>query len=148
MIVVDASLAVKWLFREADTPEAFDFLQRHRGALVAPELIFIEVAGVIVRRANEIQSYRDDALDTARLWERTYSEQGIKGFRLTPRRLATASTMALTIRHPLKDCFYVALARELNCELATCDVKLRDKASSFYPNIRLLADYSAPLSSA
>lgn len=149
MIVVDASLAVKWLFRETNTEAAFVFLQHYGGDLVAPEILFIEVAGAIVRRVNERKVRPDDALRMARAWARTYAEQAIGSHRLTPARLLAASSLALEIGHPLKDCLYVALAGELDCDLATCDAKLRDKAVDFYPRIRLLADYAgAPDTSA
>lgn len=143
MIVVDASLVVKWLFREFGTDEAVGFLRQHRGAMAAPDLLFIEVAGVIVRRVNERRAYREDALETAQIWARTSTDQVIEPYRLTEERLVAASSIALAISHPLKDCLYDALARELDCDLATCDVKLRDKAVDFYPRVRLLADYSA-----
>jgi len=146
MIVVDASLAVKWTLWEADTPAAIDFLRAHGEALAAPELIFIEVAGVIVRRGNENKALQGDALRALDKWTIAWSDHILKNYRVTQRRLFNASSMALTMGHPLKDCIYLALAKELGVELATCDARFQAKASSLYPRIRLLADYSAAAS--
>jgi predicted nucleic acid-binding protein len=142
MIVVDASLAVKWMLWEADSPTALAFLREPGLEFAAPELIFIEVAGVIVRRGNENKALHADALRALQKWTIAWSDHIVKHYRVTERRLFTASSMALSIGHPLKDCVYLALAKELNSDLATCDAKFRDKASTLYPRIRLLADYS------
>jgi len=141
MIVVDASLAVKWLFREADSELALHFLKQQKGELAAPDLIYIEVAGVVVRRGNENKPDRQSALRAIETWTRVYAGQVVKPFDTTPNRLRNAGHIALRIGHPLKDCVYLALARELDAELATCDRKLREKALPLYPNIKLLADY-------
>lgn len=142
MIVIDASLAVKWMLWETDTPKALSFLRAHYRELVAPELIYIEVAGVIVRTGNRDKSLSADALRALNKWTTAWSDHVVKNYRVTQRRLFNASSMALSIGHPLKDCIYLALAKELKAELATCDTKFRDKAVTLYPHIRLLEDYS------
>jgi predicted nucleic acid-binding protein len=147
MIVVDASLAVKWTLWEADSPQAIAFLDHHGHELVAPELIFIEVAGVIVRRGNQDKALQADALRALQKWTTAWSDHAVKNIRVTQRRLFQASSMALTIGHPLKDCLYLALAKEMEADLATCDARFRDKALPLYPRIRLLADYGAASSS-
>jgi predicted nucleic acid-binding protein len=144
MIVVDASLAVKWILWEADSPLAIDFLRRHGRELAAPELIFIEVAGVIVRRGNQDKSLRPDALRALQKWTTAWSDHLVRNVRVTQRRLFNASGMALTIGHPLQDCIYLAVAKEMDAELATCDAKFRDRALALHPRIRLLADYRTP----
>lgn len=143
MIVVDASLAVKWMLWEADSPEAVNFLDSHGDALAAPELIFVEVAGVIVRQGNQNKALHADALRTLEKWMVAWSDHVLKNYRVTQHRLFEASSLALILGHPLKDCLYLALARELGAELATCDKKFRDKALPLYPGIKLLGDYSA-----
>ncbi len=49
-MIVDASVALKWLLNEADTPIAERLLGRDD--LLAPELIDLEVAQVLTRRAR------------------------------------------------------------------------------------------------
>ena len=57
--------------------------------------------------------------------------------------LHRAALIALTLGHPLADCIYLSLARELRCGLATCDGKFVERAVRLYPEIRLLEDYAA-----
>lgn len=143
MIVVDASLAAKWILWEADSEAALRFLRRHAGDLAAPDLIRIEVASAVVRRGNQDKAWRGEALAALEKWVAPGSRQGLRTFGVTERRLLNAASIALTIGHPLKDCLYVALALELDSDLITCDVKLRDKAASLHSRVRLLSDYSA-----
>ena len=140
MIVVDASLAVKWMLWEADTPDALAFLGSNR-ELAAPELLFVEVAGVIVRRGNEKKELRADALRVLEKWTIAWSDHVVKNYRVTQRRLFTGSSLALRLGNPLKDCIYLALAMELRCELATCDARFRTRALPLYPRIKLLGEY-------
>jgi predicted nucleic acid-binding protein len=142
MIVVDASLAAKWVLWEAGSGEAFDFLSLHQGELAAPELIFIEVAGAIVRRANEDKSLREAALLALEKWTIAWSDHVVQHHRVTQRRIHTAATLAVRLGHPLKDCIYLGLAMELKCPLVTCDVAFTRKALALYPDVRLLNDHS------
>ena len=52
MIVVDASLAVKWFLTEAGSDAASAVLAMRARSLAAPDLIIVEVAAALVRRAN------------------------------------------------------------------------------------------------
>jgi len=142
MIVVDASLAAKWMLWEADSPAALDFLGRHEGELCAPEIIYVEVAGVIVRRGNMDKTLQADALRTLQKWTVAWSDHVVKNYRVTQRRLFVASSLALRLGHPLKDCVYLALAGELRCELATCDARFKAKAEALHAPIRLLSDHA------
>jgi predicted nucleic acid-binding protein len=143
MIVVDASLAAKWILNEADSPAALNFLFKHGRDLSGPELIFIEVASAIVRRGNEGTVDRKDALRALDKWTIAWSDHVIKRFETTQRRLFNASALALELGHPLKDCIYLGLAVELDCELATCDAKFAEKAVVRHPAVRLLSDYAS-----
>lgn len=141
MIVVDASLAVKWLLPENDTAEAIAFLEAHE--LAAPELLYIEVAGVIVRRGNMDKALRPETLAALEAWTVSWTDHLVKNIRVTQRRLFQASSLALQLGTPLKDCIYLAVAMEMETELATCDRRLRDKALSVYRRVRLLSEYAA-----
>lgn len=140
MIVVDASLAVKWLLWEPDTPQALAFL--NDSDVAAPELIYVEVAGVLVRRGNMDKSNQTDVLRALERWTVAWSDHAVKNIRVTQRRLFEASTLALRLGTPLKDCIYLAVAIENECDLATCDVRFQAKALSLYPRVRLLSEYA------
>jgi predicted nucleic acid-binding protein len=141
VIIVDASLAAKWFLWESDSLQALDFLQAHE--LAAPELIFIEVASAIVRRANIDKALRAAALQALEKWTVAWTDHAVKNVRVTQRRLFTASRLALDLGTPLKDCIYLAVAMENGSDLATCDAKFRDKAMPIYPRVRLLSEYAA-----
>ena len=141
MIVVDASLAAKWMLWEADTRIALRFLLHHGRGLCGPDTLFTEVAGAIVRRANQRQGIETDALEALRKWTVAWGQHVVKPHRVTQRRIYEAGKIAITLGHPLKDCIYLALAVELRCELATCDLKFLTKARRLYPAVRLLEEF-------
>src|SRR3954468_1902069 len=101
MIVVDASVALKWLRWEADSLDALRFLRDHE--LVAPELIFLEVASGIVNHVNRNPATRTDALRALEKWTIAWSDHVVKNYRVTQRRLFAASNLALRIGHKLAD---------------------------------------------
>jgi predicted nucleic acid-binding protein len=66
--------------------------------------------------------------------------QQVRLTRLTGMEIAKASNLALALGHPLKDCIYLALAMELECELVTCDAKFAAKAASTWDRVRVLGN--------
>lgn len=121
MLIVDASVAVKWVFDEAGDLEARAIIER-RVALVAPELIVAEVSNAAWRRYVK----GDIPLDQARLITlevpRVFSEL----FPLAPLR-SRALSIAVELRHPVYDCFYVALAESEDATLVTADRRLVER---------------------
>jgi predicted nucleic acid-binding protein len=141
IVVVDASLAAKWMLWEADSDEALRFLY-HRGRdLHGPDTLFTEVAAAIVRRANERKEIAADALEALRKWTVAWGEHVVRPHRVTQRRLYEAGKLAISLGHPLKDCIYLALASELGCPLATCDARFVEKSRPFYPNVKLMQEF-------
>ncbi|MEY2883369.1 MAG: hypothetical protein RL490_1093 [Pseudomonadota bacterium] len=140
MIVVDASLAAKWLLWEADSPAALQFLGRHRDEICGPDILFVEVASAIVRRGNIDKRLGEDALRALDKWTLSWRDHAVRPFGVTPQRLFDAGKLALVLGHQIHDCLYLALAIELDCDLVTCDVKFAEKAVGVWPRIRQLAD--------
>lgn len=141
IVVVDASLATKWMLWEADSRDALNFLFDRERQVCGPDLLFVEVAGAIVRRANQNRDIAPDALEALRKWTIAWGAHAVRPHRVTQRRLFEAGKLAVALGHPLKDCIYLALAIELSCDLATCDERFRNKAVRIYPNIRLLRQF-------
>jgi predicted nucleic acid-binding protein len=140
--VVDASLAAKWILRETDSPAALAVLADERRRFAAPDVIFVEVAGACVRRANMDKAVQADAIHALDEWATIWSDHMIAGYAITPGRLLEAADLAVRLGAPLKDCLYLALAQELDCDLLTCDVRFRDKALGISARVKLLSEIS------
>jgi len=141
IVVVDASLAAKWMLWEADSRTALRFLFHKAHELCAPDLLFTEVAAAIVARANMRKDIAADAIEALRKWTIAWSQHAVRPHRVTQRRLYEAGKLAVTLGHPLKDCIYLGLALELECPLATCDAKFAAKARSVHPGVKLLHEF-------
>ena len=118
-LVIDASVAIKWVIEEHGTPEATS-LRRHR--LFAPELLVAECANVLWKKTRRRELTPDEARLAARLLQRADVE-------LAPMRalLEPATELAIAMDHPAYDCAYFALAESLSCDLVTADRKLSAK---------------------
>jgi predicted nucleic acid-binding protein len=139
MIVVDASLGVKWFLDEAGSDEAIAVLVEHRSEIIAPDLFGVEVAAALVR---EINAKRDD--DARHGWELSrllalFESEAVALQRVPPKLIADAAAFAVEIGHPLKDCIYLALAIAQGCELFTCDARFAAKAARWAQSIKLVA---------
>jgi predicted nucleic acid-binding protein len=138
MIVVDASLGVKWFLDEAGSDEAIAVLVEHRSEIIAPDLFGVEVAAALVR---EINAKRDDnaryGWELARLLA-LFESEAVMLHRVPPKLVAYAADFAVEIGHPLKDCIYLALAIAQGCELFTCDARFAAKAARWERSITLV----------
>lgn len=139
MIVVDASVAAKWLLAEADSDIAFDFLDRHQSALTAPDLLAVEVSRALVTATNMQRIDRNAAVSRLQFWLKILDEGQI-ALHSSIAHLTTASDLAIDLGHPLPDCIYLALAQQLNCPLVTADGKFAARAISVYDRIVMLSD--------
>jgi predicted nucleic acid-binding protein len=140
MIVIDASLAVKWFVVEVDSDLAFAFLNSHARHLVAPDLIAIEVASTFVRRANVNKVEARDMEEALDEWAGFLSGTSIELHLATPSSICNAGLLTQTLGHPLKDCVYLGLAIELDCDFVTCDAKFAAKADMIFPRTKLLRE--------
>ena len=138
MIVVDASVAVKWFLPESDSDQATALLASGR-KLFAPELVRVEVASAITRRVRLGELAVPYALAACTAWRQALAAGVVT---LTPDDddLAHAIQLAVDLKHPLQDCLYLACARRLAIPLVTGDVRFREKAKARYTGIRTLAD--------
>ena len=119
-LVVDASVAIKWIISEEDSPLALSLKANNR--IIAPQLVYAECANIIWKKAwrGEIPSsavheyaalVTDLDIDTASL----------RG--LVPQ----ASKLSQAYDHPVYDCFYLALALIENCLFVTADQSFHRK---------------------
>jgi predicted nucleic acid-binding protein len=136
MIVIDASVAVKWLLPESDDAAAQALLASEE-RLVAPSLIRTEVAAALARRARFREIEPRDAETAMGLWLQTLRD-GVIGLVADEADLATALRLAIELNHPLQDCLYLALAERLGAPLVTADKKFVVKARASHPLVRML----------
>ena len=118
-LVIDASVAMKWVIDEPGTQQALA-LRRHR--LFAPDLLVAECANVLWKKVRRNELSAEEAQLAARLLERADIE-------LAPMRqfLGAATALAVALDHPAYDCVYLALAESLACDLVTADQGLSAK---------------------
>lgn len=140
MIVVDASLALKWYLDEALSDEAEAWFAENEGRIVVPPVFLIEVTGALVRRANIDNELRRASQTSIDRFVALFDEQSIRVENTELHQMAQATSLALDLGHPLKDCIYLALAMELDCDLVTCDARFAAKAKVVWARVRMLGE--------
>jgi predicted nucleic acid-binding protein len=140
MIVVDASLGVKWFLNETGSQAAIDILALEFGTIAAPDLFGIEVAATLVREANAHKDSASEMRLAIRRLANLFDSFAVDLFPTIPESLVAATSLALDLGHPLKDCLYLALAMELNCDLVTCDARFAEKAKGVWDRVRVLGE--------
>jgi predicted nucleic acid-binding protein len=139
-LVVDASVAVKWLVYEPDTDKAEALLELCRVGKyqpVAPELLVAEVGSVLWKRVR--QGNMDAGQAELQLGRFIRIRPVLKPLLDL---VGQALKLALIHQHSIYDCLYVALALEAQCELVTADEKVFRTFSPSYPNVKLLRTWS------
>ena len=139
VVVVDASLAFKWLVREPQSEKALTLLGSwHRQGVrpAAPHLLPFEVANAlyrrVVRKELTVEAAADligSLLDSRLELHETPSLHG--------RALQLASELDQGAAY---DAHYLALAATLDCELWTADERFFRAASAVSSNVRWLDD--------
>jgi len=119
-LVVDASIAVKWVVEEEGTTQALAL--RERAKLIAPELLVAECANILWKKVQRTELSTKEALLAARLLQGAEME-------LLPTRslLEAAASIAIALGHPAYDCLYLALAIENDCQFVTADERFLRK---------------------
>jgi len=135
-LVLDASVAVKWLVKEPGSEEAQALLELCRlgkYAPIAPDLLLVEVGSVLSKRVRQGSMKASQA-----------EFQFARFNRIRPvlkpllNLAGQAFRLALVHQHSIYDSLYVALALEAQCDLVTADEKLFRAFSPSYPTVKLL----------
>jgi len=123
-LVIDASVAVKWVLDEPATERAVA-LRDSDADLIAPSLVHAEIGSALWRA-----TLRGDvtALDAARALNVAVSHYS--RIILLAALADGALDLAIKLRHPIYDCFYLALAQRERCALVTADRRLLNAARS------------------
>ncbi len=142
MIVVDASLATKWFLNEADSEPARRILNSKVGQLHGPDVLTVEVSRALVAAVNARRVTVAHFRGMIAKWLNSVTVDALDLHRLDSHLIKHGVDIALNLGHPLADCIYLALAIDLDCDLATCDAKFQAKAVSVYPRVKLLAEFN------
>ncbi|MCC7274054.1 MAG: type II toxin-antitoxin system VapC family toxin [Alphaproteobacteria bacterium] len=136
MIVVDASVAIKWLIDEPGSERAQDLLARD-DELVAPDIIRLEVPSAIARRFRLGDLDADDVAAVLRLWDMSLA-RGLPSLQDFRRHLPQAVALSVGLRHPLADCLYLAVAEHLDLPMVSADRTLLRRVGDRFPLLRSL----------
>ena len=119
-LVIDASIAIKWVVEEEGTTAALAL--RQQAKLIAPELLVAECANILWKKVLRGELSREEAVLASRLLEGAEIE-------LLPTRslLEVATRMSIELNHPAYDCLYLALAAKNKCQFVTADNRLLQK---------------------
>jgi predicted nucleic acid-binding protein len=118
-LVIDASVAVKWVIEEEGTTEALALRDR---ALAAPDLLIAECANVLWKKVCRNELSEREALFAAGLLARA----DIELMAMRP-YLEAAVRIAVALYHPADYCIYIALAEAEGLRFVTADMSLLRK---------------------
>jgi len=139
-LVVDASVAVKWLVREHDTDAARQLFALP-DPLIAPDWLIVEAANTFWRKVKAAELAEGNAKqnlnDLPEFFSRLYPSPGL---------VSGALAIAFHLRHPVYDCLYIELARQMGCRMVTADKELLKRvAGSEYADLVVdLGIYAMP----
>ena len=122
-LVVDASVALKWLLAEPDSDIALRLRADHD--ILAPDLLLIECRNAVLTSLRR----RRLSLDQARMAERDIDAFGITIMPSEP-LLARAFAIALDLGTPIYDSVYLAAAIAAGRQLITADHRFASTASA------------------
>ena len=136
-MVIDASVAILWFVSGEHEVAAQQILQ-NQGDLIAPDLLGAEAANTLTKYVAVGQIPREEARLALR-------EILVLMTRIVPMQELhdEALRLALDLRHPVYDCYYLALAQRHNAVFVTADKRfLRKLAGTVHDRSVLhLADW-------
>ena len=142
-VVVDASLAFKWLVKEERSDEARAIARSWEGRGVqtaAPHFMPVEVANALHRRVTRNEMSVEEAVGLAE----SLLASGIE-LRDPPDLYGRALELASRLEQgAVYDAHYLALAEALDCELWTADETFFRAASPVVDNVRWIGEFVAP----
>jgi predicted nucleic acid-binding protein len=122
-VVLDASVAVKWVLREEHGSKARRILSTSR--LLAPHLLWAEVGNTLWKRHRRREASGEEVqrmlAEVRRLPVATFAHWPL---------LPKALDLAITLDQTVYDCLYLALAEARRSIMLTADRRFHDAVSS------------------
>lgn len=141
-VVVDASLALKWLVDEEDSDKAHALLEAWDDAGIrptAPGFLPTEVTNALHRRVLRGALTVEEAVVLIESLSVRVELQEVPG--IHSRALELASELGQGAAY---DCHYLALAEALECELWTADERFQRAASPAFGFVHALSEVESP----
>lgn len=144
-VVVDASIAIKWILEEEDSDRADTLLTEwiDKGMqILAPDLLAYELTNALYRKVRKGEISLDRAKEA--LIEISLTEiefEFSSEFALSTRAIEVANHFSLPATY---DSHYLALAERKECELWTADLRLWNSVKGKLNWVRLMHDYTTP----
>lgn len=138
-LVVDASVAIKWVLPEPGQERALEILDLYLDEklnLLAPYLLISETGNVLWKRVARGELEPEAA-------QRCFEELLLASPLLLDSSIVSRSALLLAFAHgqTMYDCLYLAWALERGCGLITADRRFFDAMRPTFPSIRLLSDF-------
>ena len=121
-LIVDASIVVKWLVAEPNFREARRLLTPWIGRH-APDLMLVEVANTLWKK-----TVRGEIRDPAAYLDELAQLPGFVVLYPDRDLVGRAAEFALALKHPIRDCLYLACAEATGSVVVTADRRFADKA--------------------
>jgi len=136
MIVVDASIIVKWLKSdEADSDKAREIYDNHKKGtheIIVPELVFIEVANYLVTKSRSTSKQIRKLLDFL-------SSSNINIHRFEQKDLFEAASLSKECKTTVYDMLYAVIAKRHKIVLVTADERF--VRVTRFPFVKLLSEF-------
>lgn len=124
-LIVDASVALKWLVPESDSAKA-EAIVANDETLHAPHFLMLETVNACWK------NWRKQLIDKQVALEASSKLKGlIDAWHHDENLIDNAARLAVELQHPIFDCIYLALARQLDLPIVTADRRLLEVGSGF-----------------
>ena len=143
VVVVDASIAIKWVLEESDSDRAEALLieWNDKGiSIYAPNLLVYEITNALYRKVRKGEITLDRAKEA--LADISLAEIDFDfsiDFALSTRAMELANLFSLPATY---DSHYLALAERKECELWTADTRLWNSIRGKLEWVRWMGDYA------
>ena len=117
-LLVDASVAIKWIAREPDSERANALLLHD---LAAPDFLLIELTNILWKKVRKGELVEAQALAGLATVQDTLEFLPVRGLE---RR---ALEIGLMLQHATYDCFYLALGELVGMRVLTADLRFAGK---------------------
>ena len=149
-VVVDASVAIKWVIKEVDSPRALSLADEWNRAgteMIAPALFAAEITNVLYKRVRRGEITLTEATQNLTQLLLTGPELDLSSSSTVSSALSTRA-LELASQHGLPatyDAHYLALAEREGCEYWTADERLWNAVKARLPWVRWLGERASAM---